>query len=386
MINRHHDEVVYAAPEPKSPSVRGTGWSNLHFVTRTLVCGCIALILSVFAAGTAHAQHGDWLLGSFAFEGASQPPQGVYYTNLFDYYHVSGSGFATSGEAACGTHGKACVGGTFSGSGNMDLFVDAHVITWTSPFKMLGGTYGANVIVPFAIIDASGAATVEPVLEVAGGSFGLPSAGGGSGSTKGSIGDIYVEPVNMGWHFKYFDATLASGFFAPSGPYNSGARLNVGFGHWTGVFGLGGVAYADAAHTWSLSIYAHYLLYASQIGRDYTLGDEVPFEWAAGKTIDVNGDIVKKATIGAVGYAQWQVTNNSIDANPTSAAGRQAVEQLSSTKEQIYAAGPGITLLTKYGLYSLRWYEEFGGQSAPSGDQLMFSVTLPLSKLPFLRN
>lgn len=342
------------------------------------------VVLLALAAPPAYAQHGDWLLGSFAFQGASQPPEGVYYTNLFDYYHVSGSGFASASAAGCGANGKACVGGSFGGSGSMDLFVDAHIFTWTSPFKVLGGTYGANLIVPFAIVDASGAATLEPVLSVAGSTLALPGAGAGGGSTKGSIGDIYVEPVNFGWHFKYFDATVASGFFAPSGPYNAGARLNVGFGHWTGVFGLGGVAYADAAHTWSLSVYAHYLLYASQIGRDYTLGDEVPFEWAAGKTIDINGNIVKQLTIGAVGYAQWQVTNNSIDASPTSQAAIQAVNQLSNTKEQIYAAGPGISLLTKFGLYSLRWYKEFGGHAAPSGEQLMFSVTLPLPKLPFL--
>jgi hypothetical protein len=360
--------------------------ASFHLTARRFVIACLAFALVVLGAAPAHAQHGDWLLGSFAFQGASQPSEGIYYSNLFDYYHVSGSGFASNNAAACGKHNKTCVGGNFGGSGNLDLFVDAHIFTWTSPLKVLGATYGANLIVPFVIVDASGSATLEPVLTGAGSSLSLPAGGGGGGSTKGSIGNIYVEPVNFGWHFKYFDAVVSSGFFAPSGPYNSGTRLNVGFGHWTGVFGLGGVAYADAAHTWSLSIYAHYLLYASQMGRDYTLGDEVPFEWAAGKTIDINSDIVKQATIGAVGYAQWQVTNNSIDATPSSKAGIQAVDQLSSTKEQIYAAGPGISLLTKFGLYSLRWYEEFGANAAPSGSQLMFSVTLPLPKPSFLTN
>ena len=160
---------------------------------------------------------------------------------------------------------------------------------------------------------------------------------------------------------------LSSGFFAPSGPYNADAKLNVGFGHWTGVFGLGGVAYADVEQTWSLSIYSHYLLYASQIGRNYTLGNVVPFEWGAAKTINLNGDIIKQVTIGAIGYAQWQVTNNSIGASPTTKPGTSIVDQLNTTKAQIYAAGPGINLLTKYGFYSLRWYEEFGAHATPSG-------------------
>ena len=45
--------------------------------------------------------------------------------------------------------------------------------------------------------------------------------------------------------------------------------------------GLGGIAYADPERTWALSIYAHYEMYASQMGRNYTLGDGLPFEWSA---------------------------------------------------------------------------------------------------------
>jgi hypothetical protein len=50
---------------------------------------------------------------------------------------------------------------------------------------------------------------------------------------------MHVEPINLGWHLRQLDAIVSSGFFAPSGPYNSNARLNIGYGHWTGVFGLG---------------------------------------------------------------------------------------------------------------------------------------------------
>ncbi len=270
------------------------------------------------------------------------------------------------------------MGANFNGAGSLDLFVDASIFTWTSPFKILGANYGANLIIPFVIADASGSAALEPVLSLPRNVAELPPAGNAGGSTKGSIGDIYVEPVNLGWHFKQFDAMVSSGFFAPSGPYNANATLNIGFGHWTGVFGLGAVAYADPERTWSLSIYSHYLLYASQIERPYTLGDEVPLEWGAGKTISVNGDIVKQVTIGAVGYAQWQVTNSSIDVNPAAKPGALVADQLGSTKSEIYAAGPGINLLSSYGFYSLRWYEEFGAHAGPSGNQLMFSVALPI--------
>jgi hypothetical protein len=90
----------------------------------------------------------------------------------------------------------------------------------------------------------------------------------------------------------------------PSGPYNANAKVNVGYGHWTGMFGLGGIAYFDSERTWSLSIYSHYELYGPQMGRSYTLGDALPFEWGAGKSINLGNDILKQLTVGAVGYAQ----------------------------------------------------------------------------------
>src|SRR5207247_7207756 len=84
-------------------------------------------------------------------------------------------------------------------------------------------------------------ASLEPILTLGQSSLPLPSRQQSCGSTKGSVGNLYVEPVNLGWHFRHLDVSASSGFFAPSGPYNSNARLNIGFGHWTGVFGLGGV-------------------------------------------------------------------------------------------------------------------------------------------------
>jgi hypothetical protein len=35
------------------------------------------------------------------------------------------------------------------------------------------------------------------------------------------------------------------------------------------------------------------------MGRNYTLGDVVPFEWGAGKTFNLNNDIFKRVALGA---------------------------------------------------------------------------------------
>lgn len=323
---------------------------------------------------TARAQHSDWLLGSFGLNGAAQPPEGLYYQNMWSYYHAAGSGFIQAGTLKSGPFGGASLGLNASASGSLDIFVDQNIIAWTTPFKILGANYGCSIDIPFAIVAASGEASLQPVLNLRRRTVALPSLESSGGTTKGSIADIYVEPIDLGWHFKYLDLIVSSGFFAPTGPYNPDAKVNIGFGHWTGVFGLGGVAYADKEHTWSLSIYSHYLLYGSQMGSKYKLGDVIPFEWGAGKTFNVNNNILKQITIGAVGYAQWQVTNNQIHVTPANGVENKVVNRVENIRSQIYAAGPSITALTKYGFFSLSYYEEFGAKATPSGRQLMFSA------------
>lgn len=337
--------------------------------------GC--LFLMIMSVGQAHAQHGDWLLGTDGVLSAQQAPVGLLYQNLFSYYHASGDSFLQTGPILCGPRGKLCLGFNASANGSLDLFVDQNIFWLVTPFEVLGANYGFLVDVPFAIADASGAGTLEPLLSADGiGSVALPSMQRSAGATKGSIGDIYFEPIDLGWHFRQLDLIAAGGFFAPTGPYNSDAKLNIGYGHWSGALGLGGIVYADAARTWALSIYSHYLLYASQMGRNYTLGDQVPFEWSASKTLKLGIGILEDVTIGAVGYAQWQISDNQINANPATRSGQSILNRLETTHSQIYAAGPSIQALTKFGLFELRYYDEFAARATPSGQQLMFSVTL----------
>jgi hypothetical protein len=341
-------------------------------ITAALFSISIVLVLAM----PAWAQHGDYLLGTAGgVAAAQQPPEGILYQNLWSYYNASGSDFVPTGPLKCGPFDRVCLSLNIGGSGSLDLFVDQNIFWLVTPFKILGANYGFLLDIPFAIADASGAGSIEPVLSSPRGSLSTTLQRSG-GTTKGSIGDIYLEPIDLGWHFPQLDVIASSAVIMPSGPYNANAKVNIGYGHWTGVFGLGGVAYADKARSWSLSIYSHYELYGSQMGRNYTLGDDVPFEWAAAKTFSLNNEVLKEFAVGAVGYAQWQVTNNSIDLNPTTSIGRAALDTLQTSKARIYSAGPTIRLLTKYGMFDLRYYEEFGAHATPSGRQLMFSVTL----------
>ncbi len=336
----------------------------------------LCLVISLLSPTSARAQHGDWLLGTDGLLSAQQAPEGILYQNLWSYYHASGNSFLQTGPIKCGPRGKLCLGFNANGSGSLDLFVDQNIFWLVTPFKFLGASYGFLIDVPFAIADASGDAALEPSLSSGIGKVTLPSLQRSPGATKGTLGDIYFEPIDLGWHLRQLDAIVAGGFFAPTGAYNSNANLNIGYGHWSGVLGVGGIAYADKKRTWGLSIDSHYVLYASQMGRNYTLGDQAPLEWSASKTFKLGNGILEEATVGAIGYAQYQISDNQININTTSRIGQSILSRLEDTRSQIYAAGPGIQVLTKFGLFELRYYDEFAAKATPSGQQLMFSVTL----------
>jgi hypothetical protein len=353
-------------------------------ISGNVVISILGLLMLLARVTPARAQHGDWLLGTGgAIDGAQQPPEGVLYQNLWSRYWGSNDGFVQTGSLKCGPRDqRLCLSANVNASGSLDMFVDQNIFWLVTPFKipLINATYGALVDIPLAIVDASGAGTLEPVLTFSGfrstHSFPLSTRASTGSSTKGSIADIYFEPIDLGWHFRHLDLITTGGFLAPTGPYNSKARLNIGYGHWTGLLGLGGVFYPDLEHLWSLSIFAHYEMYASQDGRPYTLGDEVPFEWAAGKAFNLPSDIFKQLTIGAVGYAQWQTTDNQINVSPIASVEGTVIHRLEEAQIRIYSAGPAVQLLTKYGLFALRYYEEFGANATPSARQLMFSVTL----------
>ena len=167
-----------------------------------------SLLMLLGRVTPARAQHGDYILGTGgSLAEAQQPPEGILYQNLWSYYWVSGNNFLQTGPIKCGPLGWLCLSANVNASGSLDLFIDQNIFWLVTPFKipLINATYGTLVDVPFAISPASGAASIEPVLTFGGFRtshtlLGTPQAITG-GVTKGSIGDIYFEPINLGWHF-----------------------------------------------------------------------------------------------------------------------------------------------------------------------------------------
>jgi hypothetical protein len=196
------------------------------------------------------AQHGNYVLGTLGLLGGAQAPEGIYYQNIFSYYHSSNSAILEASRArdliVFGRQLGLTVNAAFNGKSSLDAYIDQNIIGMTTPFKIFGANYGFMIDIPFDRVRGTGDASLDVGADLKGLFDRNFTAGGSvarsrSGTADFSIADIYVEPINLGWHFPQLDVLATIGFFAPAGEYSANRLINNGLGRWAEMFGLGAV-------------------------------------------------------------------------------------------------------------------------------------------------
>jgi hypothetical protein len=314
------------------------------------------------------------LLGTLGLLGGAQAPEGIYYQNIFSYYHGNEFQSLSASQARSLEIFRQQVGlsvtANLNTKSNLNVYVDQNILGVTTPFKILGANYGLMIDIPFSAVYGSGNAS----LDLASQRFGFfeqnitrnaSAAGGASSSASFNIADIYVEPINFGWHLPQLDILASFGFFAPTGSYSADKAVNNGLGRWAEMFGLGAVAYRDADRSWSVSAMTRYLTHQGQEGVDVRVGDNFALEWGVGKTFRPESwkPAVAQLDTGVVGYAQWQVTDNH---------GSDIPPPLRGIRSNIFGVGPEIAATTKIGRFLARYVFEFGAKNAPEGQVFLF--------------
>jgi hypothetical protein len=166
-----------------------------------------AVLACMFLGGTSSAlaqQKGQWVPGQFGLNAGVIPDPGVTYANLALNYS------ATQLNGASGNNIPG-VNGTYS------FWVDENVFYYVPKHKFLGGYFMPYIALNYA--------NGELVANITG--TNLNTGGGGSG-----FADMYVQPINFGWHLKRADVTVGYAFTAPTGRFTAGASDNVGSGYW----------------------------------------------------------------------------------------------------------------------------------------------------------
>ncbi len=134
----------------------------------------------------------------------------------------------------------------------------------------------------------------------------LSAEGGGAG-----FADTWVQPLNLGWHFKRADFNVGYAFVAPTGRFTAGASDNVGSGYWGNHITSGTTFYVTKNKGTTANLFTDWKSMGKRAGRDVTPGQTFTAEWGLGQVLPLKKDFSRLFQFGLIGYDQWQVSNNS---------------------------------------------------------------------------
>lgn len=302
--------------------------TNVFAVVRRL--GAFGLLLSLGASNQAADFVGNYPIGVEGLKGGTLPPPGFYLRdyNLFYFSERLNNRYGDEVPISFEAFGYA----------------NAVRPIWITDWSLLGGAYGMDVLVPFIYKDVKA---------------------GAASDSNFNIGDTFVEPITLSWHWDKADLGVGYGFWAPTGDYSATQMVNTGQGFWGHMFTLGATVYADAAKTWAFSALARYEINHEHEDFKLTPGNALSLEWGINKTF------AKFYDVGVVGYWQQQTTKDS-GTGPGGAAASTALDSVVGIGPEINVLWPKLKLFT-----SLRYNYELMSESRPQGH----TVTLTLTKM-----
>jgi len=284
-----------------------------------------AFLLAVFLGGfnliraqTPPPQLPHYPNGVEGIKGATLPPPGIY---LRDYNY-----FYTADTFDAGPPGF-----------ELFAYVQAPRLIWISPFEVLGGYYGADVLVPLVYQDVK---------------F------GGRSWDKFGLGDIFVEPITLSWHRDQFDLGVGYGFWAPTGDFDPAEPASPGKGYWGHMLTAGATVFLDDAKSWSVSALNRYEINHENPDTKITPGDAWTLEVGLAKTFQQTIDL------GVVGYLQTQTT-------------RDRGEVANPNRAWVYGVGPEANFFFPKHMFfaSVRYVYEIDAALRPQGHMVNITLT-----------
>jgi hypothetical protein len=286
----------------------------------------IAIVVVVLAVPIAFGQErGQYIPGFRGLNPAEQPHDGFTYLNFFYWYPTSTL--------------KDRNGDKLNTDFDLNLVADLNLFAYTPKQKFLGATYSALVVVP-----VMNAAVTLPRFA-------------SDLSSGASFGDLYIEPISLGWAFKKGKIRAAYGFMPPSGA----RRVTSDYlGH---EVSFGGTYHPDKHGLWQISAHSVWEFHQTKRHEDVQVGNNVTFEYGVGKTF-VKNKGAQILQFGVVGNTQLQLTKDS---------GTDVVPFNVGAKDRVFAVGPEFDLIlpkNKVNLF-VRVEPEFGARSRTQGVTVM---------------
>ena len=235
-------------------------------------------------------------------------PDPGFYGALYNYFYTTDRYNDQDGNRVSST---TLPGGSGSPvSVNLDMYVLAPALIWTSPWKVLDAKYAAYIAPTFANSSLNAVAST------------VRNRGGSVSESTFAPGDMFVQPLWLGWSLPHWDFSAGYGFYAPVGKYSTETLLtptgidtipasdNIGLGFWTQQF-----QGAAAWHPWTnrataVTLVLTYEYNSQQEGTGITYGQNLWLNWGISQYLPLTKDDKLLLEIGPAGYYEWQISSS----------------------------------------------------------------------------
>jgi hypothetical protein len=313
------------------------GWMKLKLILLS-----ISAILFV-AVGAAHAQlSASHVVGDMGLQVGSQGPPGVYVIYFLYNYDFS---------TIVGPNGEELT----AQNGDISAWAQVFGGSIVTTKKILGGTYGASAFfLPFQNVSIE-----APRIDF-------------DTDTGFAIADMWIQPIQIGWHKKKADFITWYAFYAPTGSYSPGANDNHGYGMWSHELALGTTLYFDEKRSIHAASLASFEFHSKKKDSDAKAGTVLTLEGGVGTTYK------QFLTLGAAYYAQWKLTDDSgLDVRP--------IVQDRLGKNRNFAIGPEVGFilplskdLKKLMILSFRYEFETSARLDTKGNIVAFTAAFKI--------
>jgi hypothetical protein len=293
--------------------------------------------LSMLLTINSNAQlKGDHLLGDFGLNAGTQAPPTIIVALPLYWYGASVL--------------KNSNGDIVTSNLDLKVFLVGVGGSVVTNYKILNANYGFSVL--FAFMTNS----------VEGNRFKSTVALGFS--------DMYVQPLQLGWHTKQADLTVGYGLYMPTGKYEYGADDNTGMGMWTHEFSAGTTLYFDTKKTFNFSAIAFLETHSKKKDIATKVGNIISLEGGLAKTFykPITGfPIPVIFNAGPIYYIQAKVSEDHIPVGNTFFTG---------SKDKIFAWGLEFNVLHPKIRTSLgfRWLDELGARNRFEGSTFLITL------------
>ncbi len=249
------------------------------------------------------------------------------------------------------------IGGFTAAGLDATAYADTIVALYQTPLSLLGGYYGAGVVIPYVWMKASG----EVRLTGPGGRTITRTVR----DSADGIGDITLYPFMLGWtalnnNLKY-DVRL--GVFAPTGDYDKGRLANVGKNYWT-LEPAVSVSYVSSKIGLELSAFAGLDFNTKNHETEYQSGTQFHLDATVAEHLPLFGGIIG---VGANIFYYQQIGGDS---------GSGAM--LGDFKGRTVGVGPVLSYITKiFGkdlAAEVKWLPELSVKHRLEGDYIWFKL------------